>query len=316
MKLVDLLNTRYGVVTALAVARGTPKGLGYKIADWAASFLAHRRKTSLVSAVRLNQWVLSGKTLSLQELNRATRAVFRMQGRNFYDFYHNMDNKEAVLDLVRLHDSFQEIVWQRMNTGEGTMMVIPHLSNFDLAGRALAMMGMRFQILSYPITPGGYILQNRLRSESGLEVTPMNVDSMRRAKQRLKEGGLVLTGIDRPMDESNYPIRFCGYPANLPVSYARMAMQVNVPVVVIACERRPDGVYILKASPPMRMETEGELREVLIANAERVAAVAEQFIRANPHQWSMFYPVWPQFFAELPPVSEQPASQGIPEKIR
>jgi KDO2-lipid IV(A) lauroyltransferase len=311
MSLRALLNTRYGVETALTIARGTPRRLGYKITDWGAVFFARRRRTDLVKAVHLNQWVARGLKSTAVELHRATIEVFRSTGRSFYDFYHNMDRPKEVLRLVRFDESFEQHVVPRQGAGEGTLIVTPHLSNFDLAGRMLAMVGFQFQILSFPVTPGGYKLQNQLRSEGGLEVTPMSVESMRQAKQRLLNGGMVLTGMDRPLEESNYPVRFFGHTALLPVAYIRMAMQAKVPVIMVACQRGKDAKYKLYASEPMYMSEEGDdLRASIIANAERVAAQAEYYIRQTPQQWAMFYPVWPQLSQLVPRWGEKPAMQA------
>lgn len=315
MSLRALLNTRYGVATALAIAQGTPRRLAHKVVEWAAVFFARRRRTDLVKAVHLNQWVVSGKKLNAVELHRATIEVFRSTGRSFYDFYHNLDRPKEVLRLVRLTPEFEKMLTERQHAKEGTMIVVPHVSNFDLAGRALALLGFRFQVLSYPITPGGYKLQNRLRSEGGLEVTPMNIESMRKAKQRLQDGGLVLTGMDRPMDESNYPVRFFGQLANLPVTYVRLALQARCPVVTVVCQRDPDGYYYMRTSDLLEMQEYKDQRETTILNAERVVAQGENFIRQTPLQWAMFYPVWPQFFDEVPRWGERAASPAVSEKV-
>ncbi|HZW04340.1 MAG TPA: lysophospholipid acyltransferase family protein, partial [Anaerolineaceae bacterium] len=314
MSLRELLNTRYGVTTALAIAQGTPRRLAHKIVEWAAVFFARRRRTDLVKAVHLNQWVVSGKTLNAVELHRATIEVFRNTGRSFYDFYHNLDRPKEVLRLVRLTPEFDKVLRERERAKDGTMIVVPHLSNFDLAGRALALLGFRFQVLSYPVTPGGYKLQNKLRSEAGLEVTPMNIDAMRRAKKRLQDGGLVLTGMDRPMEESNYPVRFFGQLANLPVTYIRLALQAHCPVLPVVCQRAPDGYYYMHAAEPVEMQEYKDQQETTVLNAERVVSLVEKFIRQTPRQWAMFYPVWPQFFPEVPRWGERQASPVVSEK--
>ena len=314
MSLRALLNTRYGVATALAIAQGTPRRLAEKIIDWAAVFFARRRRTDLVKAVHLNQWVVSGMKLNAVELHRATIEIFRNTGRGFYDFYHNLDRPNEVLRLVRLTPEFEQMIREPEKAKGGTLIVVPHVSNFDLAGRALALLGFRFQVLSYPILPGGYKLQNRLRSEGGLEVTPMNFDALRQAKQRLLDGGLVLTGMDRPMEESNYPVRFFGHLANLPVTYIRLALQAKCPVVAVVCQQDPDGYYYMRTAEPMELKVFKDLRETTIYNAERVVSVVENFIRQTPLQWSMFYPVWPQFFYKVPRWGERHASPVVSAK--
>ncbi len=300
MTLTQLLNTRYGVIIALAIAKGTPPWLGYRIGNWIAAFFGRRRRADLMKNLCLNQWVISGKKKNAYELDHAARTVLRSVARNYYDFYHNMDRPEEVLRLVKIPPEFEEALQKRIDSGQGTMIVMPHIGNFDLAGRALALRGYKFQVLTHPDAVGGYVLQNRLRTERGLEATPMNLESLQRAKHRLLDGGFVLTGMDRPMVNSNYPVTFFGHKALLPVTYIRMAMQTGVPVMVVACYRDTDGRYNLEAHEPIPMLTEGKLSDLIVCNAERVLAHAEQLIQRFPGQWAMFYPVWPQLWDEMP----------------
>ncbi|MCY0726124.1 hypothetical protein OVW19_30760, partial [Klebsiella pneumoniae] len=75
---------------------------------------------------------------------------------------------------------------------DGTLMVGPHITNFDMVGRALALRGMNMQILSYPQPPGGYSFQNQLRELPGVRVTPMSIQALRKASETLRAGHTVL----------------------------------------------------------------------------------------------------------------------------
>ena len=112
-----------------------------------------------------------------------------------YDLYHNLDNHQATLDRMVLSPKLIGILNSRRNGTEGTLILAPHLSNFDLAGRAMALNGFDIQVLSYPQPHGGYQWQNRLRKEVGIDVSPMSTESLRRAKARLLAGGLVISGL-------------------------------------------------------------------------------------------------------------------------
>ena len=178
-------------------------------------------------------------------------------------------------------------------------MVAPHLSNFDLAGRAMALNGYKIQVLSYPQPRGGYQWQNQLRRDIGIDITPMSTESMRQAKARLQEGGGVITGLERPLPSTNYYPKFFGHPAPVPVSYVRMALQTKSAVVVVACVGTPQENYFLECSDPIYMKPHEDAIQEIERNAERVLTAAEPFIRAHPEQWAMFYPVWPQVFKDM-----------------
>ena len=153
-------------------------------------------------------------------------------------------------------------------------------------------------MLSYPDPLATYQWQNDLRQRKGVIVTPMSLKAFRQARKRLREGGSVLTGLDRPLENSaqeKYQPRFFGHQTQLPVAYIRMALEARVPVFVFAAVYLPDGTYYLEGSPPIWMEPKDDLEDEILTNAHKVLQVAEEIIRKYPHQWAMFYPVWPQF---------------------
>jgi KDO2-lipid IV(A) lauroyltransferase len=149
--------------------------------------------------------------------------------------------------------------------------------------------------------PGsGYRWQNELRSEWGIDMAPASMASLLEAARRLRAGGTVISGLDRPLPGSKYRPRFFGRPAALSAMHVFLALKTNVPIYVLAAVMRPDGVYAIKGSEPVQMVPRPDRHTELIYNAERVLAVAEDFIRLAPYQWSMFYPVWPEALEEVP----------------
>jgi len=204
------------------------------------------------------------------------------------------------MEMVTLSEELKRLVTVRSQGRQGTIFIAPHLSNFDLAGRALALHGYHIQVLSYPQPPGGYQWQNKLRRDYGIEITPMSTESLRAAKAHLRNGGAILTGMDRPLVNTNYSPRFFGYPAQLPVSYVRLGIQTNSPVVVVACTSSGRGFYHVDCSEMIKMEPSSDVKEEIESNAEKALKEAEKFILKAPYQWSMFYPVWPWCLEKMP----------------
>lgn len=180
------------------------------------------------------------------------------------------------------------------------MIVAPHLSNFDLAGRAMALHGYPILALSYPRPPGGYQWQNQMRQEFGIDIQPMSFESMRAARERLKNHGLVLTGMDRPMESSNHQPRFFGHPAPVPVTYINLAAQSGADFVVVACRSTARGKYVVDCSDVIPFFADKDTNRQYLINAERLLSEAEIMIRRAPEQWSMFYPVWPWALDRMP----------------
>ncbi len=299
MLIQSFLYSRLASGLAMAISRAVPQSTGYSLAENIARTIGRLSGSAQQRAVRANQWIVSCQKLGSRDLDRVTESVFRFTGYVLYDFYHNVNRPRVIQEKVLFSPRMQHFMDVERHEG-GFLFVVPHTGNFDLAGRAMALRGLEFQVLSYPQPPGGYKLQNKLRQVPGMEVTPMSLESMRSASQRLARGGIVITGMDRPLEESNYHPRFFGIPAPMPVAYIRLAIKNNVPIVVGAVRRIAGGRYLVDASRPIHMQRFDDLKMEMERNAEAVLSRAEAFIRSVPQQWLMFYPVWPQFISKVP----------------
>ncbi len=298
MNLQSIINSRVGVGSALLFGQLMPGYIGYPLARVVADLLSIRKDGVLSSAMRVNQWVIHDGSLPGDHLNKIVKGVFINSSKAIYDLYHNLHNPKAINNLVEYSGQFSHMYEHYQKGKRGYIITAPHLGSFDIGGLALGYRKVSFQTLSYPNPGDGYQLQNYFREKYGLYITPMSVSSMREAEQRLRDGGMVLTGLDRPLANSRYRPKFFGRAAALPVSYVPMAIKTCVPVVVVCCYY--DGErYILDASEPVEMESFPDRQEEIERNAERVLLEAEKMIHAHPDQWFMYYPVWPELLGTL-----------------
>ena len=295
-----MINGLFGVSLAYGLAQAMPPRLGRWTASRLGGAIGCLKKFSQVRAARANQWVVSGGCLRTEELDRATQDVFRSTGQCLYDYYHHLHRSEATLKLVDFDPAFEECIRRSREGRFNQLLVIPHFSNFDLVGRAAALKGIRYQVLSYPQPQSGYRRQNKTRNFLNVEITPISSESLRQAAERLRSGGTVLTGVDRPLGEAKYRPQFFGRPANLSSGYVRLALKEKAPVIVVSGITLPDGRYQAWASDPVIMKARDDPAVETLRNTEAVLEVIEALIRQAPRQWSMFYPVWPEVCHEIP----------------
>jgi len=294
--------TQGSLSTALAInlSQSFPSYIGLPVAKVIARALSMRTFSPLVKSVRLNQWIAHDRKLTRKELNQAAYLVFLKQARALYTFYHCLDRPARVKELVKISPKMQYLM-DTSNRGErGTMMLIPHLSGFDLGGLLLGRQGFKYLTLSYPNPPRGYEWQNQIRNERGEEVMPMSFESIQLARERLQGGGTVLTGIDRPFPGTRYFPQFFGMPTELPVAYIKLALRTGARVFVVAFQTQADLTYEIDASDQIELVPERDPRKELENNASRVLSAAETFIRRDPSTWAMFYPLWPELLKVLP----------------
>ncbi|MCX6055455.1 MAG: lysophospholipid acyltransferase family protein [Chloroflexi bacterium] len=301
-KINDFSSKGLGTAAILAISQGLPPFLGYPIASILSLILGNRFLSPTFSAIRLNQWVVHDGKLNSRELQRAVRRVYQNQGRALYDFYHNLDRPDAIRKLVRLTPRFTTLMegCQNKESKQGTLLLIPHLSGFNLGGLLLAQLGFKFLTLAIPNPNRDYAWQNKIRNERGMEVLPMNFSSLQSARERLQKGGTVQTGVDRAHPESGYTPLFFGRPAPLPVAYVQLALKTNARVIVVNFCTLADHTYQIDCSDAVELEPNPDRHAEMIRNAEKILRIVEDNIRSDPSQWMMFLPLWPGLEKELP----------------
>jgi lauroyl/myristoyl acyltransferase len=298
MKKQDLINGVFGVGFAIFLSKILPRKFGHWVARLIGSIMASNKSMGLIPALRTNQWIISGQTLDARELDQRVKQVFRSTATCLFDFYHSLNHSDEMISRVEIDPKILEYFDPK--TRKNAVFAAIHLSNFDFLGQVMGKMGYIFQILSYSNPGKGYRWQNKIREDSGQIITPTSFETIRQARTRLLDGGNVLTGLDRPIDNLKQRPNFFGHPAALPVFYTHLALQAKVPVVVISAITKPDGNYMLRASEPIQMISSGDAYTESVRNTEAVLEVAAEFIRQYPEQWSMFYPVWPEFLPVHP----------------
>jgi lauroyl/myristoyl acyltransferase len=295
LDLDSVANSKFALRVVQGIGRSTPTSVGHRLADATADAMATSRSMALVRAVRLNQWVVSGGRLVGRELDEQVRITLRTIARSTFDLYHLLDDETALREAVSPTPVAAE--WLERSRHGAVVFAVPHMGNFDLAGRSLALQGLRAQVLSVPDPTDAYRHQNDLRREIGLDVTPISGSALREAARCLERGGAVLTGVDRPLARGKRPLTFFGRPALLPDVHVRLAAHSGAPLFVIWVTGTGGGAYEVDGAQ-VELET-GSGSDAVAKNAERVLAVVEKIIAGQPSQWAMPHPVWPEAFEEL-----------------
>ena len=292
--LQQVINSSFSLRLVSSLAQRLPPRLGYRIAYWLAAQIARQRDSRIVRALRLNQWVASGETLEGEALEYRVRQTLQHSARSLFDFYHYSHDFEATRRLLVFDSSFAPLIQRPEFDGRGMMIAGLHLSSFDLILQWLVRDGLKPLVLTIPNPQGGRQMEYEIRKRTGMNLLPASVAALRRALRHLQSGGMVLTGIDRPIETPEARPHFFGRPAALPIHHVFLAIKAHVPILLAAAYLREDGKYHVFASEPIEMESCSNSARAVLQNAENVLSVAEEFIRQAPQQWSVPLPVWPQ----------------------
>ena len=296
----NIINSPFGLNIAYLIGRCMPYSLGYKIALFAADRISSRKSWKLVKAVRANQWVANGEKLDKAALDKIVVENFRSIAGSIFDLYHNLNNPAGFLRIIEPHPVAIQLVRRPEFSERGVILAGVHLSNFDLVFQAGGLAGIQALGLTLPEFSPAYRKQFEMRVNHGMKLIPASVGSIKHCVNYLKAGGMVITGLDRPDNSSNYRPNFFGRPAAVPIHHIFMALKACVPVIVGATIRHSDGKYHFLFSEPIEMQPHPDRHKELMLNAENILHVAEDFIRHDPSQWAMTFPVWPDYLDSLP----------------
>ncbi len=294
MRLQDVVSSKPMTQLGIVLGQRMPPRVGYGLTRIAANIIA-RRKPEVYWTVRANLRQILGPEADDVTLHQMTHQVFFHAGQTYYDFFHVIGQpKEVLAEAVPIPDEILAFIRAETARGQGVLVLASHMSNFDLLGLSMGVQGLPIQVLSLANPQAGFHLLNYLRAKSGFEVTPITAESLRAAIRRLKSGGIVLTGVDRPIPEDRELVEFFGRPAYLPVGPVRLALMTGALVIMASCYYEPDEGYGLEVTGPLEMIRTGDRKRDLMTNVRRVVDILEQHVRARPEQWMMFHPVWPE----------------------
>jgi KDO2-lipid IV(A) lauroyltransferase len=296
----NIINSPFGINIAYLLGRFMPYPLGHRIALFVADRLAARKDWKLVRAVRSNQWVVNGENPDKTALDKAVAENFRHIASSIFDLYHNLNNPAQSLRIIDPHPLAVQLVQRPEFADRGMILAGIHMSNFDLVFQTGGLAGIKALALTLPELSKGYNKQWEMRVGKGIDFTPISVGALKRTVEYLKAGGMVITAVDRPDPGNLYRPRFFGHPAAVPIHYIFLAVKARVPIRIIAPYKHPDGKYHFLFSELIEMQPYQDRHEEIMVNAENVLHIAEEFIRHDPSQWAMTFPVWPDIMDQVP----------------
>lgn len=298
--LQQVMNSSLSLRFVSLLAQSLPPRLGYRIAYRLADQIARRRHSNVVQAVRANQWVVSRETLQGEALDQIVRETLRNSARSLFDLYHYSQNFEKIRHQIVFDVSFQKVIQRAEFEERGLMIAGLHLSNFDLVLQWLCRDGLKPLVLTLPDPKGGRRVEYEIRKRIGMNLLPVSVGALRQGLKHLQRGGMVLTGIDRPIENPGVRPRFFDHPAAVPIHHVFLAIKARVPIIITVTYSGPEGTYHVFASDLIEMHLCPDADEAILQNAENVLTVAETFIRQAPQQWCVPLPVWPQIRTRVP----------------
>ena len=194
--------------------------------------------------------------------------------------------------------------------GNGVILALPHLGNWDASGIWLVARSGPFTTVAERLQPASLFDRFVAYRESlGFEVLPLTggerppVEVLR---ERLRQNRVVCLLADRDLSRNGIEVDFFGERTRMPGGPALLAATTGATLLVVN-PYFTDAGWAHTVSAPIEIRGE-RLRDQVTAATQAMAARFESGIRAHPEDWHMLQRLW---LADLPPrKSATPAAAG------
>lgn len=295
--------------TNASTMRGTVAYLAYRFVRWLgftlpvhrgrrifgrAGLLAHDLLPGLRGTVAANQAQLLGRPASDPLVRASTRDAFAAYGRYWFDSF-NVARRSDDWMLERLRPVDDHHLFDPLEAGTGVIVAMPHVGNWDAAGRWLVAKGHRCISVAEELEPPElFALFKEHREQMGMDILALTDPNVgRRLSSALADDRVVSLVADRDLTGRGVQVSMFGRSRTLPAGPALLSLTSGAPLITAACYQTADG-WLCQFRGPLRVEPSGDRRKDVVALTELLAAELECLISAAPSDWHVFQPGWPE----------------------
>ena len=175
--------------------------------------------------------------------------------------------------------------------GQGVVIPLPHMGNWDWAGAWACATGMPLSTVAERLEPArlydGFVAY---RNTLGMEILPLTGGDavLPKLEAWLREGGLVCLLADRDLSRTSVEVELCGARARMPRGPAVVARRTGAPLVPATLHYDGDEMVITFHEPVPHAEGD----DGLTAMMQTVADVFTGAFREHPQDWHMMQKVF------------------------
>ena len=277
--------------SAEAIGAAVPDRVGRPLAR-AIGDLGYALLPGIRATVTANQARVLGVEPDADVARVAAREAFELYARYWYDTF----RVRAISDddiLRRTSVVGLEHIDAALERGGGVVCALPHMGNWDAAGRWLAARRYRIASVAEVLRPPRlFELFLRHREELGMRIVPLASGSGRRLGQLLADNWIVALVADRDLTGRGVEVEMFGAVRRIPTGPALLALSTNAPLLPCVLYTMPDG-WRIEISPPLDLARTADRRTDAAALSNALACHFERVIAAHPADWHLFQPGWP-----------------------
>ena len=234
-----------------------------------------------------------GKPPSSPLVQAATKEAFRSYGRYWFDSFHArvIPDEEFLKRQVFIGREHLERAFEK---GGGLVLALPHLGNWDTAGKWVPFQGWGITAVAELLRPER-LYQLFLRHRQGLGMGVLGLSDDRKVAEEcirlLSENELIALVADRDLKGNGVIVEMFGEERRMPAGPALLSLATGCPLMAASCYDTADG-WVTYISEPIEIERTESLRDDVTKVTRILASHFERAISAAPTQWHMFQPAW------------------------
>jgi KDO2-lipid IV(A) lauroyltransferase len=244
--------------------------------------------------VRENLARAMGRSPDDRRVARAARRAFRNYARYLADVMRLADvSPQEIGHLVDIADVGP--LYEAQRDGKGVLLCTVHVGGMDLIAPPLHLAGEQLHVIADDTTYGRlYEHLKAVRARHGL--TLIGWRNLRALFRALRAGENLVLFCDGGYRPGDVPVEFLGEPTTFPAGPATLSAKSGAPMLPVAARRIAGDRFHAEGLPLIRAAST-DPAEIFRAT-QQLADELGGVVAADPGQWYMFRPVWPQTDAQ------------------
>jgi KDO2-lipid IV(A) lauroyltransferase len=274
------------------VGRTLPERLGRRLYR-TGGLLAHGLLPDVRRTVAANQAQIIGRPSTDPAVRASTREAFASYARYWFDTFHVVRDSDEVV-RARFNAVDLDNLWGALELGRGAICALPHMGNWDVAGRWLAAVGHPCVSVAEQLEPERlFELFLEHRRALGMDIIGLSDSNVgQQLAQRLGENRIVALVADRDLTGRGVEVTMFGKPRRLPAGPALLSITSGAPLLVTPVYQTRLG-WRCVFGRPLEVAASGNRRADVVALTEAMGRAFEHAISIAPSDWHVFQPGWP-----------------------
>lgn len=229
------------------------------------------------------------------DVRRKSKEMFASYGRYWAEvFWLRPERKEELLEHTEVVN--EEALHRSRDAGEGIILVLPHMGNWEIAGAVAVSLGIPVlaaaENLANPLITDWFV---KIRNMVGIDIVLIGrgLRATGTLADRLEDGRAVALLSDRDLSGRGVPVTFFGEATTMPAGPAALADRTGAAVHVVGSYFKKGRGHRYVVADPLALPAEGSRKERIAGGVQLIADELEAMIRVAPEDWHLFVPNWP-----------------------